>query len=514
MLRILKTALPLLLLLAAPLLLRTREAKVQAAAHEALTIFSPHSESVKYEMDVAFARHYRKATGRSVNVEWLNVGGTSDIVRYIDERYTTLFRRQWEAAGHAWTPAVASGFKDPGATDPEAAAARAAFLASDVGIGVDVFFGGGTFDQQRLADCGYAVPADLAAVVPGYFRTVPANFSGETLRDPGERFYGACLSSFGVCYNPARVRELGMEHPQQWADLALPGYRGAVIVGDPTKSGSINKCFEMILQQAMHEAPDPGAGWEVGFARLLAILGNSRQVTDSAGAVTREVAAGNAAAGMAIDFYALSEAEWSAWQSGGEPRIAYVLPKNGSAVTADPVQMLRGAPNREAARAFIAFVLSPEGQKLWNYRPGEPGGPEKHALRRQPILPAMYGPEHRPHMADPGYNPYTDAKGFEYKPEYTGRYFNLLRVLVKCAMLDVHDELRAAWGAICDAGGPEKCPAAWAEFSRAPVIYAEAPALAARTRGNGAEALAARRELTLAAQGRFARAAALARDGK
>ena len=180
MTRILKTALPLLLLLAAPLLLRTRESKVQAAAHATLTIFSPHSESVKYEMDVAFARHYRAATGRPIRVEWLNVGGTSDIVRYIDERFTTAFRRHWERAGRAWTPEVANGFKDPAATAPAAVAARAEFLASNLGVGVDFFFGGGTFDQKRVADWGYAVPADLAPVVPEYFRTVPGTFSGET----------------------------------------------------------------------------------------------------------------------------------------------------------------------------------------------------------------------------------------------------------------------------------------------------------------------------------------------
>jgi len=47
----------------------------------------------------------------------------------------------------------------------------------------------------------------------------------------------------------------------------------------------------------------------------------------------------------------------------------------------DPIALLRGAPHGELARAFIEYVLSPDGQKLWNAKPGTSGGTERFALR-------------------------------------------------------------------------------------------------------------------------------------
>jgi iron(III) transport system substrate-binding protein len=62
---------------------------------------------------------------------------------------------------------------------------------------------------------------------------------------------------------------------------------------------------------------------------------------------------------------------------GGSNRSVMSPPVGGTVSSVDPIGLLRGAPNREAALAFIDFCLSMEGQKLWNFRPGTPGGPER-----------------------------------------------------------------------------------------------------------------------------------------
>ena len=96
----------------------------------------------------------------------------------------------------------------------------------------------------------------------------------------------------------------------------------------------------------------------------------------------REV--GEAAAGTAIDTYGISEMLWST-HVYGTPKCIYVTPKGGTAVSADPIQMLRGAPNPKAAKAFIAFLLSREGQLLHCLKAGTPGGPGKNGINRPPI---------------------------------------------------------------------------------------------------------------------------------
>jgi len=93
----------------------------------------------------------------------------------------------------------------------------------------------------------------------------------------------------------------------------------------------------------------------------------------------------------------------------------------------------------------MEFVLSDEGQKLWDYLPGLPDGPEKVALRRMPVRRDFYTPEQRSKMADSTANPYEDAKSFTYEKDWTGPLFNVIRFLVQVTCVDIHDEQREAW---------------------------------------------------------------------
>ncbi len=491
--------LPLVALIALPVALRPPPAAdTDGPAAERLVIITPHNESIRHEFGQAFRAHYQATTGRAIAVEWRMPGGTADIVRYVDDRFLAGFRRQWESdpANGPWTRTVAESFNnpkvDPGnpATDPLAAQARRAFLASDTGIGIDLFFGGGQYDLHRQAQKGHAVDAGILRRHPEWFTeaVIPQTFSGEIFYDPQGRYYGTCLSSFGICCSEDVLRLMpGVPPPRRWADLGRPEFRGLVAVADPTKSGSINKCFEMLIQQQMAEAiraaggkaPEAlDAGWAAGLGLIQRLGANARYITDSASKVPRDVAKGEAAVGMCIDFYGRAEAEWSQARSGGAARLHYVTPVGGSSVSADPILMFRGAPNRAAAVAFIEFVLSPTGQRLWNRRPGTPGGPEKYALRRLPVRKDMYTDAERVHMSDPDATPFAPEEDFTYDPGLTARHFSLIRILVRTMVIDPLPELQAAWAAILAAGGPEACPEAMAELHRLPFPYAEADAAA------------------------------------
>ena len=522
-----------LLLLAIPLLLQpAAEDRLTRDGAETLVVLTPHSESIRYEFERAFQKYYREHYGRDIVIDWRSPGGSSDIVRYIDDRYEAAFREYFlsDPANGGWDEEIAVNYANhrlnPATASPRAVKARELFLNSDVGIGVDLFFGGGMYDQQKHAARGFAVDGGVARRHPDIFRpeVIPASFSGETLFDLQGRTYGVCLSSFGICSNPDRLAELGGTPPHSWSDLGEGKFFRTLSVADPTKSGSITKCFEMILQQNMQQAqksdPEHGVadGWANGMNLIKRIAGNAVTITDSAGKVTRDVASGNAAAGMCIDFYAFAEAEWTAGQNNGISRIVYVLPESGSSITADPVQLLRGAPNRPAAEAFLDFLLSLDGQKLWDFKVGTPGGPVKYVIRRPPIRRDLYVGEFKPFLADGDYNPYEGGGAFEYDGRLTGAYFNLIRVLIKCVVLDPLDELQAAWQAILEAGGPEAVPEAMAQFNWLPFAYEEAgrldELLYPQQNWSMAQVVALRREWTKQAQQHYLRAAELARQGK
>lgn len=530
-------ALPVLALLAIPLLLRpgTENAGNGAKKHpssnpaaDKLVIISAHNESIRYEYEQAFRRYYREKFGREIELDFRSPGGTSDIVRYIADRFEAEFRRYFESdpANGEWTDEIAAAFANPRTdTDPTASPAakraRALFLASDVGIGIDLMAGGGTFDMARHAARGYAVDAGVKERHPELLspELIPPQFGGDNLYDPQGRYYGVVLSTFGICYNRDRVAELSdPTPPAAWRDLGQARFFNTLVLADPSKSGSANKCFEIIIQQCMSEAGSPEKGWENGLNLIKRIFGNARNLTDAAGKVPHDVATGNAVAGMAIDTYGFTEQEWNALQFGGEPHFFYVAPKGGTAVSADPVQLLRGAPNRPAAQAFIDFLLSPEGQKLHAFKVGTPEGPRRHALRRPPIRRDLYQEKYREFRSDPDYNPYESGASFTYRPEWTAPYYSLLRILLRCIALEPQPELQSARKAIIEAGGPEKVPQAYAAFCRLPFAYSGAAEAAAALRGesglSAVEVAALCRRWSDEARQNYLEAARLAREGK
>src|SRR5690606_734329 len=152
----------------------------------------------------------------------------------------------------------------------------------------------------------------------------------------------------------------------------------------------------------------------------------------------------------------------------------------GTSIGADPIGMLRGAPQPELAHRFIEFVLSPEGQKIWNYRPGTNGGPVRFALRRPPIRKDFYVAANETAMTDPEVNPYELTAGFTYHPEWTGSLFTALRFVIRGACMDPHEEQLAAWEALIAAGLPAEGMARFEDVSpiaHARVVSEIAPAL-------------------------------------
>jgi iron(III) transport system substrate-binding protein len=131
----------------------------------------------------------------------------------------------------------------------------------------------------------------------------------------------------------------------------------------------------------------------------------------------------------------------------------------------DPIGLFRGAPHQAVARSFIDFVLSPEGQKLWNWKVGAPGGPDRYALRRLPILPALYSPDLRQFRSDPDIDPYALAKTFTYHGEWTGALFRPIAFIVRVMCIDSHDELAAAWRDLRVAGFPPEAVATFEDVS-------------------------------------------------
>lgn len=503
-----------------------------AKADDTLVIVSPHNEAIRYEFTRAFTEYYQKKTGRSISIDWRLPGGTSEIARYLAGEYYAAFEREWKKSHRSFDPEVRGAFDNPKVTpsagpslDTPAQAARRAFLTSQVGIGIDVFFGGGAFDFEQQAAAGRLVASDIIQTHPSWFKesSIPQSVSGETFYDPEGRWIGSCLSSFGICYNTDSLHRLSIkELPASWRDLTRPQFFKQVALADPTKSGSAAKAFEMIIQQQMQElvreaGSDDEAilavGWSRGLEIIQAASANARYFAEAAGKVPLDVSMGDAAIGMCIDFYGRFQSD--AVKIGDTPsRLQYFTPAGGSSVGVDPIALLRGAPHRKAAEEFIAFVLSLEGQKLWNFRVGTPGGPTRYALRRLPIRKELYTPEFASFRSDPTVQPYEEAKLFTYEPAWTAPLFKSLSFIIRVMCLDSHHEQSSAWKALIDAHFPREALKTFSDVTQVNYETALKVIRPTLTSSNRIEEVRLAKELGTHFRQQYKKAERLAKEGK
>lgn len=454
--RYLAVLVPMAVVVATPIVLRDSDAVTMTAAETRLEIITPHNELIQREFGEAFSRWYEKKHGESVFVNWRTPGGTSEIKRVLDGAF------------------------------------KAAEKNGSEGIGIDLFFGGGVFDFKGQAGKGRFQKLDLFETESALFEEgiIPKVQSGESYYPDGKDWIGTCLSSFGICFNVDSLSRLGLDAPKSWDDLGKPGFRQGIALADPTKSGSVAKAFEMLVQQKIHEKLDEGLeveeacrkGWVAGLNLIQRIGANARYFADGATKVPHDVAQGNAVAGMCIDFFGRSYNE-ALKKEDGRSRLAFISPRGGTSYSVDPIAVLKGAPNRKVAQEFVNFVLSKEGQMLWNARPGTEMGPKIRGLRRLPVRKDLYQEPYLTDMVDAAVMPYEVASEFIYDPKLTGSHFTPLRSIVRAMCIDSHEEMKSAWNALIEAGFPADATAKFYDVS--PVGYALALSEIKKTQKSG-----------------------------
>jgi len=158
--------------------------------------------------------------------------------------------------------------------------------------------------------------------------------------DKDKTYFGSKLITTGVVYNTAAKR------PDSWLDLVSAEAKGQVVLPSPLYSGAA-----VIHMAAVSANPALGADY---YAKL---AGNGAIAVQGNGGVVTQVAGGQKMYGVLVDFMALNA------KAKGSP-VDFVFPREGVSAVTEPVAILKTARNPEAAKAFVAFILSKEGQEL------------------------------------------------------------------------------------------------------------------------------------------------------
>ncbi len=429
-----------------------------------LRIITPHNQDIRRAFELAFSDWHEQRYGQSVAVTYLSPGGTNDIVRYLEDLYGT--------------------YRDAsGKLIPEA----------EVSVGIDLVWGGGDYAFERRFKPILKPLSLQSGLIDEAFPQ--KDLAGVSLIDPDvgvdqPKWVGVVLGSFGIIYAPEIYDVLGLPPPETWKDLARPELVGLLALADPTRSGTAATNYMMVLQRAMaaserswlddnpelagggaalENAPGYrtalGKGWKEGMRLLVLMAANARYFTDSGSRPCADVGDGESAAGVAIDFYARVYQEQI-----GVRRIQYRAPRGATAITPDPVGVLYGTRGQQevVANRFVEFLLSKEGQRLWNLDAGQsPYLPR--SLRRMPIRRDVY--LDRTGFADDE-NPFEIAQGFNMQQRWMRQLGRLLPIW-GAAWMDAKSTLDAAYRAVLAVKDPPRREQLLFELSDIPIEYDE-----------------------------------------
>ena len=217
---------------------------------------------------------------------------------------------------------------------------------------VDIFWGGESALFDKLAEQKLMQKLELSKAV---WDEIPASIGKPkpiALKDPNGFWVGSALEPYGLVYHPRLLQRLGVQPPKDWDDVLDPKLKGNVAQCAPNRSSSSHATYEVILQRS---GDDKGWDW------LKKLGGNTGIFTARSRDVPSVVAKGEFAVGFAVPSYMAFEERLAGFD------IKFVSPKNAF-VTPEPIGIVAGAKHPKAARAFIEFMLTERGQKVFMER--------------------------------------------------------------------------------------------------------------------------------------------------
>jgi len=292
----------------------------------------------------------------------------------------------------------------------------------------DVAWGGGPTLFDEMVMSGFVAPLTRPDTLK-VANQIRDEIGGAPLKRLGPDkkivWVAAAISSFGFIINYDMLEKYKLPEPKLWEDLGgvelakvLP--KPAVSYASPKLSTSHTRIYEIILQKF---------GWDRGWSILARMAANGRSYPGSVEALSA-VQSAEVAFGIAIDFYGYqSEVQF--------PRTKYVLPFNQSIVNGDPIALLTTTKDSDMAQAFIEWVLSVEGQKIWLHRD----------INRLPIREDLFKTPEGQARKDlyRNFNVTLNNIGIQFDDELALKYEFALREYFDAAFADTHYDLVSVW---------------------------------------------------------------------
>jgi iron(III) transport system substrate-binding protein len=186
---------------------------------------------------------------------------------------------------------------------------------------------------------------------------------------------GFYTSAIGFGWNEELLKKKKLPAPKCWKDLLDPRYKGEIETSHPASSGTGYTILAGLVQLM---------GEDAAFDYLKQLHRNVTQYTRSGTAQARSVARGEVAIGVSFIFGFDNERLTNKFP------VYAAAPCEGTPYEIGGIALVRGARNRDAARRYYDWLMSPAGQQI-GARANSLQVPANKTFRPDPRIPSLDG---------------------------------------------------------------------------------------------------------------------------
>ena len=205
----------------------------------------------------------------------------------------------------------------------------------------DVWFGGTTDPYNVCAAEGLLEP---------YAATNASHLISDMYKDADGNWYGIYKGILGFMVNTDELTRLGLEAPQDWADLLKPEYQGLVWLSNYNTAGTAKLVVNTMIQKYGHDE---------GIQYLVDLDKNIEVYTKSGSGPSKNVGTGECVIGIGFLHDGITQIV-----DNGYTNVSLVIPSSGTSFEIGATAIFKGAAHSNAAKLWIEYALSPECVEL------------------------------------------------------------------------------------------------------------------------------------------------------
>lgn len=201
----------------------------------------------------------------------------------------------------------------------------------------DVWFGGTTDPYNVCAAAGLLMP---------YEAQNASHLLGDAYRDADGNWYGIYKGILGFMVNRDELDRMGLEAPQDWADLLKPEYEGLIWTSNYNTAGTAKLIVNTMIQKYGHDE---------GIQYLLDLDKNVHVYTKSGSGPSKNVGTGECVIGIGFLHDGITQIV-----DNGYGNIELIIPSSGTSYEIGATAIFQGAKHVNAAKLWIEYALSPD----------------------------------------------------------------------------------------------------------------------------------------------------------